>query len=103
MTDPPKGWLIVDLEDALAPLEDGFIDPRYVEAYLLSATARRAVDRMKTGGSDSGLNLTHGRFRRLPIPLAPRAEQHRIVAAIEEHLSRLDTADAALADAISRT
>lgn len=76
--------------------DDQFIDPRYVEAYLLSDTAVAAIDRMKTGGSDSGLNLTHGRFRKLHFPLAPRAEQERIVAAIEEQLSRLDAAERSL-------
>ncbi len=76
--------------------DDRFLDPRYAEAYLLSETALRAIDRMKTGISDSGLNLTHERFRKLPFPVAPRAEQGRIVAAIEEQFSRLDAADEAL-------
>jgi type I restriction enzyme, S subunit len=70
--------------------------PSYVEHYLQSAEARLVIDAMKTGGSDSGLNLTHDRFRRLPIPLAPRAEQERIVAAIEERFSRLDAGVSAL-------
>jgi type I restriction enzyme S subunit len=82
--------------------DDRFIDPRYVEAYLLSDAAARAVDRMKTGISDSGLNLTHGRFRKLKFPLAPRAEQKRIVAAIEEHFSRLDAAEKFLVQAKHR-
>ena len=73
-----------------------FIDPRFVEAYLISDLARSAIDQMKTGGSDSGLNLTHSRFRQLQIPLAPRHEQERIVAAIDEALSKLDAGDAAL-------
>jgi type I restriction enzyme, S subunit len=76
--------------------DDRFIDPRYAEAYLMSNRALRAIDRMKTGISDSGVNLTHGRFRKLPFPLAPRAEQRRIVAAIDEHFSRLNAADASL-------
>lgn len=37
------------------------------------------------------------------IPLAPRLEQERIVAAIEEHLSRLDAATAQLESASQRT
>jgi type I restriction enzyme, S subunit len=80
-------------------VDDRFIVPRYVEAYLLSDTAVLAIDRMKTGGSDSGLNLTHGRFRKLQFPLAPRAEQERIVAAIEEQFSRLDAAEESLRQA----
>lgn len=82
--------------------DDRFVDSRYVEAYLLSETAVRAVDRMKTGISDSGLNLTHTRFRKLQFPLAPRAEQGRIVAAIEEHFSHLDAADESLCQAGER-
>jgi type I restriction enzyme, S subunit len=35
----------------------------------------------------------------IPLPLPPLSEQRRIVAAIEEHLSRLDAAGASLADA----
>ena len=47
---------------------------------------------MKTGISDSGLNLTHGRFLRLRVPVAPLAEQRRIVARIEELFAELDAA-----------
>jgi type I restriction enzyme S subunit len=45
---------------------------------------------MKTGISDSGLNLTHDRFRELSLPIPPLNEQHRIVAKIEELFSELD-------------
>jgi type I restriction enzyme S subunit len=38
----------------------------------------------------------------LPIPLPSRAEQERIVAAIEEHLSRLDAAEHAVGSASAR-
>lgn len=72
------------------------IDPRFAEAYLQTAVAQAAIDRMKTGGSDSGLNLTHDRFRRLQIPVAPLDEQRRIVAEIEKQFTRLDAAVAAL-------
>ncbi len=75
---------------------EAYVSPRYIEYYLQSHDARVAIDAMKTGGSDSGLNLTHDRFRRLPVPLAPLAEQERIVAAIEEQFSRLDAGEASL-------
>ena len=45
---------------------------------------------MKTGISDSGLNLTHDRFAALAVPIAPLNEQRRIVAKIEELFSELD-------------
>ena len=38
----------------------------------------------------------------LPIPLPPRAEQERIVAAIEEHFSRLDAVEAVLVQILHR-
>jgi restriction endonuclease S subunit len=43
-----------------------------------------------------------GGIRALEIPVPPLNEQRRIVAAIEEHLSRLDVADASLAAALMR-
>ena len=70
--------------------------PEYIEAYLQSHSAWTDIDEMKTGVSDSGLNLTQNRFRRLKIPLAPVAEQKRIITAIEEHFFRLDAVKTAL-------
>ena len=71
-------------------------DARYLEAYLLTSMATAAVDKMKTGGSDSGLNLTHDRFRPLPVPVAPLKEQRRIMDTIDELFSDLDTGIATL-------
>ncbi len=45
------------------------------------------------------LKLTQGQMNRIPIPVAPRAEQERIVAAIEEQFSRLDSGATAIQDA----
>jgi type I restriction enzyme S subunit len=72
------------------------MDPRFLEAYLLTQKATTAIDKMKTGGSDSGLNLTHDRFRPLPVPVAPFSEQQRIMDMVEELLSDLDAGVAAL-------
>ena len=71
-------------------------DARYVETFLQTERARLAIDKMKTGSSDSGLNLTHDRFRQLPIPVAPLPEQRRIVAEVEKQFTRLDAGVAAL-------
>jgi type I restriction enzyme S subunit len=72
------------------------VEPRFVEAFLQTSVAHAAIDRMKTGGSDSGLNLTHDRFRLLRIPIAPVNEQRKIVGEIEKQFTRLDAAVAAL-------
>ena len=71
-------------------------DARYIEAFLQTERARLAIDEMKSGSSESGLNLTHDRFRKLPIPVAPLPEQRRIVGEIETQFTRLDTGVAAL-------
>jgi type I restriction enzyme S subunit len=72
------------------------MDARYLEAFLLTPNATSAIDKMKTGGSDSGLNLTHDRFRPLPVPVAPLNEQRRIMDMVDELTSDLDAGVAAL-------
>jgi type I restriction enzyme S subunit len=72
------------------------VDARFIAFYLQTTRAWADIDRIKTGGSDSGLNLTHARFRELQIPVAPITEQRKIVAAIEEQFSRLDAGVAGL-------
>lgn len=75
------------------------IDARFLELYLLSPDAQQRIDEMKTGISDSGLNLTHDRFVQLSVPVPPLDEQRHIVGVLEAHLADLDAAENALADA----
>ncbi|HEV2295271.1 MAG TPA: hypothetical protein VGR35_15570 [Tepidisphaeraceae bacterium] len=77
-------------------VSEAVLDSRYMEAFLRSQATQAVIDTMKTGISDSGLNLTHGRFRRLVVRVAPLNEQRRIVAKIEELFSDLDAGVAAL-------
>ncbi len=79
-------------------------DPQIIDRYLLEmflreATTMKRIDEMKTGISDSGLNLTHGRFSTLEVPLPPLNEQKRIVAKIEELFSELDAGEESLRQA----
>ncbi len=76
--------------------DEDVILSKYLEAYLLSAKAQFEIDRMKTGGNESGLNLTHERFKKLLIPVAPIEQQKRIVAKIEELFSHIDAGIEAL-------
>lgn len=82
---------------------DDRLDSRFLELWLLSPDAQRQIDAMKTGISDSGLNLTHARFTRLPVPAPPLAEQLRIVDLLEDHLSHLDAAETSAGDGLRRT
>lgn len=62
----------------------------YLEAFLRSHDTKKRIDEMKTGISDSGLNLTLARFKTLQVPFPPLNEQRRIVAKVEELFSELD-------------
>jgi hypothetical protein len=66
------------------------MDSRFLAYFIQSRAAQLAIDRMKTGISDSGLNLTHDRFSTLAVVVAPLPEQRRIVSKIEELFSKLD-------------
>lgn len=63
------------------------IDKRWV-LYALTAppTRQYAASRVRGVGRP---RLGLGELRKLPIPLPPLAEQHRIVATLEAHLSRM--------------
>lgn len=76
------------------------IDARYVNYALQRPELRRAVADQIHGVGRPRLGMTG--IKDLSILVAPRAEQDRIVAAIDEHLSRLDAADALLAAAEER-
>ncbi|WP_440105550.1 restriction endonuclease subunit S [Streptosporangium sp. H16] len=56
--------------------------------YAVQAPATRAVAMSKIKGVGRP-RLGLSEIRKLPIPLPPLAEQHRIVGALEDHLSRL--------------
>lgn len=62
----------------------------FLVLFLRSASAQAAIDAMKTGSSESGMNLTQDRFRTLQVALGSLAEQHRIVAKVEELMALCD-------------
>ena len=67
------------------------IAPEFLTYWMMSSIARHQIER--AASSTSGLHVLSGRkLKVLTIGVPPRAEQDRIVAAIEEHLSRLDAA-----------
>ncbi len=68
--------------------------PSYLELVLNAPHIVDELDELKTGISDSGLNLTQKRFRELIIPIPPLAEQVRIVAEVEQRLSVTEEVEA---------
>lgn len=72
------------------------VEDRFLEFFLLSPDGQEQIEGMKTGISDSGLNLTRDRFFGLSVPFPPLKEQRRIVDELERRLSHVDAAEAGL-------
>jgi type I restriction enzyme S subunit len=77
--------------------------PGFIELVLNSPRFVDALDEMKSGISDSGLNLTQKRFSELLIPLPPLAEQYQIVAEVEVRTTAIDHLEAELDRQITRS
>lgn len=66
--------------------------PEYLVYFLQSEEATSAIDSMKTGGNESGLNLTHERFRQLSIPLVPLEQQRNVVKTLRSCFQQISKA-----------
>lgn len=67
-----------------------YVVSRFVEAMLRAAVTQDAIDGIKTGMSESGMNLTHTRFAKIEIPVPPTNEQKRIADKLDAVLARVD-------------
>lgn len=76
--------------------KDNIVLPMYLEVCLNAPHIVDALDALKTGISDSGVNLTQTRLKELVIPIPSLAEQHVIVEAVEDQLSVIDHLEADL-------
>lgn len=83
---------------AIAFAQPKGIEPRYLFWYLMSQ--RSQLKGVGKGATQKNISQTI--LRSWPIPVAPVPEQRHIVAALEDHLSRLDAAARYLASARGR-
>lgn len=82
----------------LRPTEE--FDPKYVAYALRAPDAARQIEKITNGVAQRKVSL--GRFRSgVTVRVPPIREQRRIVAFLDDHLSRVDAADAYL-DAAER-
>ncbi|MFE6762064.1 restriction endonuclease subunit S [Streptomyces sp. NPDC057689] len=97
----PDGWAI--FPDLLIRVRlDLRVDSQYVALFLRSPRARSHFKSRAKGLAGSMPKIDQAAISGLGIPLPPLAEQHRIVEALEGHLSRLDAAVATAQNARKR-
>ncbi|NJN94963.1 MAG: hypothetical protein HC875_13105 [Anaerolineales bacterium] len=75
-------------------LDELVSNPQFVMYYLLSSSGQKQIHSKSKAVTQSSLSM--GTIRQFTLPLPPLAEQHRIVAKIEELFSDLDHSIAAL-------
>ncbi len=78
----------------------GGVDPRWLMWWINTPKFRAAIFARQSGTTRK--RISRKNLATIEFPLPPLNEQRRIVAAIEEHLSRLDDADASLTAASRR-
>jgi type I restriction enzyme S subunit len=79
-------------------LADG-LSPRFVALTLNAGRSSEAVEDAKTGMAVMQMNISQVKLRAVPIPLPPLAEQHRIVAKVDELMALCDQLEQQLSQA----
>lgn len=87
-----SGVIVADL--VRVRLDHDEVDPRYLMYAINSPFLAKQFEKHTKGTTRPRVNLEI--IRKLPIPLAPKGQQKRIVAEIEKQFSRLDEAVANL-------
>ncbi|MEU3765494.1 restriction endonuclease subunit S [Amycolatopsis keratiniphila] len=105
---PPRACLVPRLNEPAIVKADCIrirlsphVDPQWVLYTLLSPITKRHAGALIKGVGRPRLGLHQ--IRSIPIPLPPLNEQRRIVAALEGHLSKVDSACTTLNNALIRT
>lgn len=68
-----------------------YVAPKFLTYLLRTSELKEKIDGIKTGISDSGMNMTRDRFFSLQVRLAPLDEQVRIAKKLDELLTHVDT------------
>lgn len=95
------GRAVTVVDVAIARPSRSDVDPRYVMWALNGPVAQRQIGSMQSGTTRKRISRKNLSKVRLPLPRI--GEQRRIVDILEDHLSRLDAAGAAVTTAARRT
>lgn len=83
-------------------LDRNQIDGEYFEYVMNSPEILSKIEVMKSGTSDSGLNLTQKAFLKLRVPYVPLDQQHQIVREIESRLSVCDKVEQSITESLEK-
>ena len=83
-------------------VDENTILPEYMELVLNSPRFVKEIDLCKTGGSESGLNLTQDRFLKIKIPVPTKKEQQSIIKDVALKLSVCDNIEKTVNDALAQ-
>ncbi|MDC1308976.1 restriction endonuclease subunit S [Saprospiraceae bacterium] len=78
------------------------VDGEYFEYVMNSPEILSEIEVMKSGTSDSGLNLTQKAFLKLRIPYVPLDQQRQIVRKIESRLSVCDKVEQSITESLEK-
>lgn len=79
-----------------------FILPEYFEAVLNSPSFQKEIAFCKTGGNDSGVNLTQDRFLNIKIPVPGISTQMKILSDIASRVSVCDSIEQTVNTALAQ-
>ncbi len=77
--------------------------PEYFELIINSPFYQRVIEKMKTGISDSGLNLTQAKFLKIEIPVPSLKEQQSIILEFESKLSVCNNIEETINQSLQQT
>ena len=78
------------------------ISPEYFELILNTPYYQREIEKMKSGISDSGLNLTQVKFLKIEIPIPTLKEQQLIVSELESKLTVCDKIEETISQSLQQ-
>lgn len=100
VTTVPEPAICSNFMQLLRPRPDR-AEPRFLHLYLNHLQASGGTARLQTASTNIR-NIKASAYVELEVPLPSLEEQRRIVAILEDHLSRLDAAESAAASASRR-
>ncbi|MCF8374307.1 MAG: restriction endonuclease subunit S [Bacteroidales bacterium] len=83
-------------------LNTEIVAAEYFEYAMNSPEILSEIEVMKSGSSDSGLNLTQNAFLKLKIPFTSLEKQHQIVREIESRLSVCDKVEESIKEGLEK-